>query len=331
VSSRGANGLRSIPAHLLAIARWEDNNQQWLDGGFYGLASKSTRLQHRVGRGGTLWIVVSRRGPVQRRAYSLAFRLVGCEHRDDPGGKWPHAVVGDPDRSMLFASNDARLLLMSLRFEPYGPIRHAGLIGQSIQTPRLLNSDDVLLLEEHGAAANRWSVFVSYDRRDLTTARRLSESLARRGISVFRDQEGLRAGQQWPRALEHAIRKSRHFVLLVGRHTHESSNVKKELRLALEDSRTTIIPVLAGGRLEDWETEFPGLSTTQAPECGSPSWGVFVDRLVRDLRVRSDNEAVVARPGFEEAARPLTWAHELVRTRRTTAPEVVQPSPRVEA
>jgi TIR domain-containing protein len=275
------------PAHVLAIARREPNTPLWLEGGFYGLASRSTRLQDRVVKGGTLWVVVSRRGTGSKRSYSLAFRLVHCKHKHYEGSEWPNAVVGDRDRSRLFASNDARLLLMSLRFEPFAPIRNAGLIGQSIQTPRLLSADDVSLLEEHGASVNRWSVFVSYDHRDEASARRLSDSLARLGINVFRDHEALRPGQEWPGALEHAIRSARHFVLLVGRHTLERPWVKKELRLALGSKRITIIPVLAGGKLEDWETEFPGLSAIQALEYGSPSWGKFVDRLLRELRVRS--------------------------------------------
>ena len=282
---RTVSSSASSPADVLAIARWEDNTRPWLEGEFYGLASKSVRLQERVGRGGTLWVVVSRRGPAGRRSYSLAYRLVGCQPKLYRDSKWPYAVVGDADRSRLFASNDARLLLMSLRFDPFAPIKSAGLIGQSIQYPRRLSADDVTLLNDHGLAANRWSVFVSYDRRDnLSRARRLSDSLARRGMNVFRDQEGLRTGQHFPPALAHAIAGARHFVLLIGPHTHESGWVKEELTLARTNRKCTINPVLAGGDLTSWEHEFPGLSTLHAREYADPSWGKFVELMVRDLR-----------------------------------------------
>lgn len=139
--------------HALAIARWEDNRKSWLDGDFFGLTSKRTDLQDLVGDGGTLWIVVSRQQPSGRRNYSLSFRLDKCKAHTyrKPGRFGPYAVVGDPARSTLFASNDATLLLLSLRFDPFSPIdrgvassrgRHketpdrSKVIGQSIQTPR---------------------------------------------------------------------------------------------------------------------------------------------------------------------------------------------------
>ena len=108
----------------LAIARWEDNRKDWLEGDYFGLTSKRTDLQDLVGDGGTLWIVVSRAQRPGSRTYSLSFRLEGCKKHNykKPSRFGRYGVVGDPARSTLFASNDARLLLLSLRFDPVLPI-----------------------------------------------------------------------------------------------------------------------------------------------------------------------------------------------------------------
>lgn len=99
--------------HALAIARWEDNREDWLQGKFFGLASKTPDLQEMVGNGGTPWIVISRRRSIGGRLDTLSFRLDGCRKktygREGKFGKY--AVEGDPQGSTLFASNDAKLLL----------------------------------------------------------------------------------------------------------------------------------------------------------------------------------------------------------------------------
>ena len=110
--------------HALAIVRWEDNRKGLRDGDFFGLTSKRTYLQDLVGNGRTLWIIVSRGR--QPRMYSLSFRLEKCRnhHYKDTGRFGRHAVIGDPESSTLFASNDARLLLLRLRFDPFSPINN---------------------------------------------------------------------------------------------------------------------------------------------------------------------------------------------------------------
>ncbi len=245
--------------HALALARWEDNREGWLKGDYFGLTSKRTDLQDLVGDGGTLWIIVSRRRPKGGRGYSLSFRLDGCKrHRFSKTGKFgKYGVYGDPERSRLFPSVDARLLLLALRFEPYKPIDDQSdrlkVIGNSIQTPRQLNSADVKLLENFSLDADYWSNFISYQRTeaDISKATRLANQLTREGISVYRDQEALRPGQRmWP-ALSDAVERAKNLILLIGPTTHKSQWVKKEVRHAIEHS-TNIIPILAGGSLENW-------------------------------------------------------------------------------
>jgi hypothetical protein len=256
--------------HALAIARWEDNRKDWLEGDYFGLTSERTDLQDLVGDGGTLWIIVSRGQSGEPRTYSLSFRLDKCRKHTyrKPGRFGPYSVVGDPDRSTLYASNDARLLLLSLRFDPFLPIDHSSdptekkneettdrlkIIGQSIQTPRCLNKADVKLLRDFGAETDRWSVFVSYQRTEIDTkiATKLSAAIQRHGVNVFRDQEALRPGQRWWPTLKRAVGRARHLVIVIGRTTHKSVWVKREVDHAIKKG-VNVIPVLAGGALEHW-------------------------------------------------------------------------------
>ncbi len=269
--------------HALAIARWEDNREEWLRGGFYGLAAKVPDLQQMVGNGGTLWIVVSRRRTNGRRLYTLSFRLDQCRKKTYvKGGKFgKFAVVGNPNNSTLFATNDSRLLLMSLRFDPYRPIKSEHVIGKSIQTARCLSHNDIELLENHAGAVDQWSVFISYKRDDASLAGQLSEALQREGINVFRDQEALRGGQMWASVLENAVSRSRCLVLLMGAKTHESAWVKRELKYAL-DNNVRVIPVLAGGKLNKWD-DFPNLSGIQEINRADSSWSDFVGKILKAL------------------------------------------------
>lgn len=249
--------------HALAIARWEDNRRGWLEGDFLGLNSRARDLQELIGDGGTLWIIVSRGQKHGLRQYSLSFRLDGCRKKTyrSTGRFGKFAVIGDPDQSTVFASNDARLLLLSLRFDPLRPIdserdrniadRLHGL-GKAIQRPRCLNRADVKLLEDFGAEADRWSVFISYQHPDNRLATSLTKELQRQGIGVFRDKEALRGGQKWWPTLKSAIGRARHVIAVIGRTTHESVWVQKEIEHAIQKG-VNIIPVLAGGDLTNWE------------------------------------------------------------------------------
>jgi hypothetical protein len=56
-------------------------------------------------------------------------------------------------------------------------------------------------------------VFLSYARRDLSNLQPLLQSLEAHGITVWRDQNNLYGGQQWPKAIGEAI--AAHDVLLL--------------------------------------------------------------------------------------------------------------------
>jgi TIR domain len=77
------------------------------------------------------------------------------------------------------------------------------------------------------------TVFLSYAREDLDQARRIERELAAMEVSVWRDQEQLRTGQNWPKALGEAIAGSDALLLLWSRSAVESTFVEFEWSTAL--------------------------------------------------------------------------------------------------
>ena len=270
--------------NILAIARWEDNRKGWLSGDFFGLASNDQYLQNIVGTDGTLWIVVSRERPGGGRLFSVMFQLQNCKlvTYDDKGKFGKYAVVGDPNKSKLYASNDSELLLMSLRFDPEKPISQASKIGQSIQRPRCLSNTDVDLLEKHISRIDRWSVFVSYKRDNEDIANKLSNSLQGLGVNLFLDHKSISPGTQWETVIIDAVKRSRCLIIIIiGSNTHKSEWVKKEIELAIS-SDVHLIPIIAGGKMDDW-SEIPELFKRQAIPYKGNKWNDFVSSVVNSL------------------------------------------------
>jgi hypothetical protein len=189
-----------------------------------------------------------------------------------------YAVLGEPNYSRFFAANDAKYLLLSLRFEPYLPIKEPGLIGQSIQTPRCLSKYDVQLLKDYSVASDRWSVFISYQNSDAKRAKKLSNTLVQHGVSVFRDKEALRGGEKWWPALKHAIKRSRYFVVLLGAETHTSDWVKKEIQVARENG-VRLIPILAGAKTRDWKDILDRHALSLLPG----KWSYLIEQLLDSI------------------------------------------------
>ncbi len=276
--------------NALAIARWEGNRRSWLEGDFLGLYSERRDLQEMIGDGGTLWIVVSRPQSKGPRLYSLSFKLEGCRSKTTriAGRFGKYGVIGDPNQSTLFASNDAKYLLLSLRFDPINPIdsepdkdtsNRLYDLGKTIQTPRCLNVADVNLLENYGLDADKWSVFISYRHEDEIVASRLSNSLQRRGISVFRDKEALRGGQKWWPILQKAISRAKCLILVIGPNTHKSKCVCDELDYA-EKVGVKIVPILENGDPANWER----LEEIYTLDLTKVDWHQLIDQLVIVIR-----------------------------------------------
>src|SRR5262245_26845055 len=81
-----------------------------------------------------------------------------------------------------------------------------------------------------------YDVFISYSRKDVDWASRLERDLKKRGISVFRDEERLRAGEKWDQQLQDAIADSMHLVVLWSPNARESDWVEEE-RIHFEADR----------------------------------------------------------------------------------------------
>lgn len=87
------------------------------------------------------------------------------------------------------------------------------------------------------------SLFVSYARTDQEVVEQIAQELIDRGISVWRDQEKIHAGQRWPKALGEAI-ASNDFVLLIWSHNSAASEfVELEWSTAIA-LKKTILPCL---------------------------------------------------------------------------------------
>ena len=87
------------------------------------------------------------------------------------------------------------------------------------------------------------NVFISYAREDLAVVRQLEQALKTSGIAVWRDQESLYGGQQWPKAIGEAI--SAHDVLLLAWSQHAAASHFVELEWTTAIAlRKTILPCL---------------------------------------------------------------------------------------
>ena len=267
--------------HAVVLASWEKNSQAWLDGKFFELRSKRRWLQETVGDGGTLWIVVSR--PTHRgRLYTVSFRLNNCRSHTyrEPGQFGRFAVVGDRS-STFFATADARLLLLALRFDPRLPINgpEDNQISNSLRVPRCLTGPDIRLLEDNTARSDRWSAFISYQRgSDAAVASELSEAMQLDGVNVFRDLEGLRGGDCWWPTLQRAIGRSKRLIVLIGAKTHESEWVRREVEYAFAEN-VRVVPVLAGGEFRRWGTLGERLSRLHALD-----WAAGLEAVLAGLR-----------------------------------------------
>ena len=84
-------------------------------------------------------------------------------------------------------------------------------------------------------------VFLSYARDDLQIVQRLAQDLVAHGLTVWRDQDSIYGGQQWPKAIGEAIATHDWVVLVWSQHAARSHFVELEWNIALA-LQTSIIP-----------------------------------------------------------------------------------------
>src|SRR5918992_260550 len=96
---------------------------------------------------------------------------------------------------------------------------------------------------------NAGHLFLSYSSRDRDKVRSVHRYLSARGATTFFDQQDLRAGQNWPQALEQALRDSSAVAVFVGRKigNWQWSEIGFALDRQANDKQFPVIPVLLDG------------------------------------------------------------------------------------
>lgn len=140
---------------------------------------------------------------------------------------------------------------------------------------------------------NNPTVFLSYAKEDLRSARRLYEALRQEGINVWFDKESLKPGQQFEPTIKLAIRESQYFLaLLSSRSISKVGYVNFELYEALEQSKKypSDVAYLLPVRLDDCTPSHERLLGIQWVDLFD-GWKTGVDQLVRVVAPRPQTSA----------------------------------------
>ena len=86
-------------------------------------------------------------------------------------------------------------------------------------------------------------VFICYAREDQAFVLQLGENLKGRGVPVWLDQWDIPPGGDWDRSIDNAIYDCAKFVIVLSSQSVESSEVRGELRTALDEHKS-IVPVI---------------------------------------------------------------------------------------
>ena len=122
------------------------------------------------------------------------------------------------------------------------------------------NSGRRCLEEDATNQSTAATIFVSHttrDRRDLSLAHRLAESLEKRGAKVWIAPESIPVGTEWqPHLVSAILAKSTHFLVILSRASIEAEWVIEEIRLArerYERDRSFRVLSIVTGKLGDFE------------------------------------------------------------------------------
>ncbi len=86
-------------------------------------------------------------------------------------------------------------------------------------------------------------VFVSYSRKDQEFVLKLCADLKREGVVVWLDQFDLIGGQAWDVAIENALEKATHLLLVLSKSSVDSQNVRNEVGAALDKGKI-VVPIM---------------------------------------------------------------------------------------
>lgn len=147
--------------------------------------------------------------------------------------------------------------------------------------------------------------FISYASEDRAWARKLKDSLERKGLRVFLDEEGLRVGDRWEVQLLHALENSSHLVLLWSNHSSDSAWVDEELSRfrtwiyeaenRQEPSRRKVVQILLEGEYRRMPS-YQGIGTLAeeavyaagADSVPSGLWSRVVERVEETIATADD-------------------------------------------
>ncbi|NOY24989.1 MAG: toll/interleukin-1 receptor domain-containing protein [Oligoflexia bacterium] len=154
--------------------------------------------------------------------------------------------------------------------------------------PDLLGLADLAdLAEDHTPV---WDVFLAYSRADRERVTALQAALQARGCTVFRDETGVKPGQDWPFAIRNAQRSALCTVVALSRATPAAHFLRDEIQRALSYRRKYghhVIPVGLHG-VPDAEQMPSGLMVLQAidlPAVGGVAAAAdLLAQRVRELR-----------------------------------------------
>ena len=256
-------------AHAMAMVKWKVFRPGRLGLKTFDYGSNQAQLIKKIGDGGTLWLVTSRRKGSEARRYHLAYKLVNCsqiprEMSGTSGKLWKYVVRGDTDKSVHFKYNDVTDVLRRLTFTTGRPMAEVSNIGLRLMSIPCLTKDDSELLNrfEHKVTKGR-TAFISYSHKDESAASQLELELGKRDIVVARDVSFLRAGENYVDALARAAGSTDCFLVLLSRSSGRSKWVGKEIDWAADEYRKKnglvkkIVPVaMPNARIE----EFPSLN-----------------------------------------------------------------------
>ncbi len=282
-----------MTTHAMAMVKW---NVFRAGGGgepytrSYYYASRQKRLV-KVGDGGTLWLVTSRRKPGEERRYHLAYKLVDCvaappwEEKAEQFG--PYMVrARDWGSSVHFPYNDATDMLLRLRFTSGQPLTDRSKIGLRLLNIPQLTADDIALMEAfQQKVLSERTVFLSYSHRNRQVAARLEDELEARNVHIYRDATSLQPGEDWESALRRAVRSADCVMVLVSPAAVVSHWVRQEVNWAKGELEAgglveRIVPLMlpSGG----WD-DFSELHPFQREDYPRRPDAAFFDRLAAKL------------------------------------------------
>ena len=126
-------------------------------------------------------------------------------------------------------------------------------------------------------------VFLSYSRVDRAWAEAIARLLAGNGVAVWIDQVDIPGGTSWSGEIVRGIRSCVTFVVLCSKAAMASSNVQRELQLALDHQRPILPLVLEPAEIPDAFAY--GLAGVQQVRVGERSERDWLPEVLRALAV----------------------------------------------